>query len=378
MLSSLILAVSFQIGPFYEQRPDDDFCALRPFYAHEGEIDDVLWPVFTSHRDWWRFLFLMHYQEQDDGGWQFDLLPLWFNGHLPARGEDRVEQDYWGLFPVYGHHPSVALMHDIDFAMWPVWMRYRMPRPSERRWMTTNAVLFPFFSWRDDGSWSFWPIYGVNHQRESDHQYVLWPIVTWAGYRHDRDTAGEGNSWMIWPLYGQIRRERERQDLFVPPFFSWTETYSKTWFDCGNSAPETRLRCPWPIFEWESNSRRSRISVWPLYEHVHWRAYKEGEDAGDVTRIGWKLIEIYDDETRVFPFWTSRGDDSYFRLWPFWESDTKDDIRMSRFLALFPIRWVPSVERSWSKFWTFYESEADSKETRHSLLWGIIRWRTKK
>lgn len=378
MLSSVLLAVAFQVGPFYEQRPADDYLAVRPFYAHEGDVDDVLWPLFTSHRDWWRFCLLMHYQSQDDGGWQFDFLPFWFNGHSPARGKDRAAEDYWGLFPVYGHHPGLALMYDIDFVLWPVWMRYKMPRPSENKWLTTNTVLFPFFSWRDDGAWSVWPLYGLNHQRESDHQYVLWPIVTWASYREDRDTSGEGHSWMVWPLYGQIRRQRESQDLFLPPFFSWTKTYSKPWRDRMNSASETRLRCPWPIFEWESNAKRERFSLWPIYEHVHWRTYKQGEDAGDVTRIGWKLIEIYEDETRVFPFWVSRKDDSYFRLWPFWESQMENGVKKSRLLALFPIRWVPSVERSWSKFWTFYESEERSTCTHHSLLWGIIRWNTTK
>ena len=367
MFAELLLAATFQVGPFYEQRPADDYLAVRPFYAHEGEVDDVLWPVFTSHRDWWRFCFLMHYQSQDDGGWQFDFMPLWFNGHKPQRGEYAAE-DYWGLFPIYGHHPHILLMYDIDFALWPVWTRYRMPRPSEGKWLTTNTVLFPFFSWRDDGAWSFWPFYGLNHQRESDHQYALWPIVTWA--REDRDTAGEGTSWMFWPLYGQVRRARERQDLFIPPFFSWTETYSKSWAAHGNSAPEMRLRCPWPIFEWESNARRSRLSIWPLYERVDWRSYDKGDEAGSVTRF---------DETRVFPFWTSRKDDSYFRLWPFWESETrKDGSSKSRLLALFPMRWVPSVDRNWSKFWTFYEQESNPVCTYHSLLWGIIRWRTVK
>ena len=167
MFAELLLAATFQVGPFYEQRPADDYLAVRPFYAHEGNVDDVLWPVFTSHRDWWRFCFFLHYQSQDDGGWQFDFMPLWFNGHKPQRGESAAE-DYWGLFPIYGHHPHLLLMYDIDFALWPVWTRYRMPRPSEGKWLTTNTVLFPFFSWRDDGAWSFWPFYGINHQRESE------------------------------------------------------------------------------------------------------------------------------------------------------------------------------------------------------------------
>ena len=384
---ALILAAAFEILPFYQQKPD--YTALRPLWSSEEETTDVIWPVFTSHRDWWRFCWFVHEQDFPEGGYQFDVLPLWWNGREGRRkkeeGRGKKEEgrsvdgeSYWGLFPLWGSHPHLLMMHDLRFCLWPLWMQYRMPRKSaDGGWMTTNAVLFPFFHWRDDGAWGAWPLYGVNHQRESDHRYVLWPLVTWADYRADRDTGGEGRSWMFWPLYGQIRRERERQDLFIPPFFSWTETYPKSQAAQRNSAPDMRLRCPWPIFEWESTARRDRLSVWPLYERVRWNTYAKGEDAGSVTRFGWKLVELYDEETRVFPFWVSRKDGSYFRLWPFWESSReKDGSVHGRFLSLFPIRWVPAIDRNWAKFWTFYESDANQAYTDHSLFWGIVRWRT--
>lgn len=366
MLSSLLLATAFQIGPFYQQK--SDYVAVRPFVAVEEESVDVLWPVFTSHRDWWRFCYLVNYQDNGAEDYQFTILPVWFNGHAN-------DESYWGLFPIWGHHPHLAMMWDVDFALWPLYTHYKMPR--RREWMHTYSVLFPFFSWRTDGSWSFWPVYGVNHQRESDHRYAVWPIVTWASYRQDRDTAGEGWSWMVWPLYGQVRRERERQDLFIPPFFSWVETYSKSWAAQGNSAPEMRLRCPWPIFEWESNMRRSRLSIWPLYERVVDVDYSHGRKTSTITRFGWKLIEIYDDEVRVFPFVATGR--NHHRVWPFWEAEeTKAGFTESRVLSLFPIRWVPAVDRNWSKFWTFYEAKSSPLYTDHSLLWGIIRWRTNK
>ncbi len=369
----LSLAVAFQIGPFYQQK--SDYAALRPIVAAEDDVTDVLWPVFTSHRDWWRFCYIVNYQAADTPAgrddFQFTILPIWFNGR--ADGEA-----YWGFFPLWGHHPHVLMMHEVDFALWPLWTRYRMPRG--RDWLVTNSVLFPFFSWRSDGAWSFWPLYGLNHQRESDHRYALWPLATWASYRADRDTAGEGWSWMFWPLYGQVRRERESQDLFLPPFFSWTETWSKTWAAQGNSGPELRLRCPWPFFEWEETARRSRLSIWPLYENVKLRNYSDRKDEASVMRFGWKLVEIYDDEVRVFPFWASGK--GHFRLWPLWESESGEGstaakgVTHSRFLALFPIRWVPAIDRNWAKFWTFYENRSCPLYTDHSLLWGIIRWRS--
>lgn len=370
--SLILLAAAFQILPFYQQKPAEDYYAVRPVFAHEAETTDVVWPVFTMHRDWWRFCFIMSWQDHNgEAGYQFTLLPVWFNGR------DRDESLYMGLFPLAGYHPHVGMMYDFKFGLWPLWHQYKMPRAVRdadgtrtQTWMTTNSILFPFFSWRDDGAWSFWPLYGSSFQRESDHRYVLWPLVTWAEYRADRDTSGEGCSWMFWPLYGRIRRERETQDLYLPPFFSFAETRSV------RAQTTRRIRCPWPLVDLETTPSRRRISVWPFYERTIDIEYRTGEIEATVTRFGWKLVELYDDETRVFPLWASGR--NHFRLWPFYESDTDadTDVTSGRFLALMPIRWVPQIDRNWAKFWTFYEREETPLYTDHTVLWGIIRWRT--
>ncbi|MBO7683784.1 MAG: hypothetical protein J6T51_03560 [Kiritimatiellae bacterium] len=373
LAEAFLLASALEVGPFYEQRRD--YAALRPVVSSEGGTTDVLWPVFTSHRDWWRLCWFTHYQGYPDGGYQFDVIPLWFNGRSPG---NQGCESYWGLFPLYGRHPHVLSLYDVRFCLWPAWMRYRTPRKTAPGgWMTTDAVLFPLWHWRDDGSWGLWPLAGSSHNRADDHRYALWPLLNWKTCFEDRDTPGAGTAWMLWPLFGSVSRERESQWLFLPPLFSWAEAHSRSAPARGESAPDMRLRCPWPIFEWESTAARERLSVLPLYERVRWRAYKNGKEAGGVTRFGWRLVELYDDETRVFPFWTSRKDGSYFRLWPLWESATdRDGVSHGRFLSLFPIRWVDAVDRNWSKFWTFYENESNPVCTYHSLLWGIFRWRT--
>ena len=369
MLNSivLLLASSLQIGPFFEQK-DDDYVAVRPFYSQEAETVDVLWPLFTYHRDWWRFCYVLscHDIASSNDAWQFDLFPLFF------AGKSRMDETYWGLFPVYGHHPNLLLMYDVDFVLWPLWMHYKMPRPSNNSWLDTNTFLFPFFSFRSDGSWSFWPFYGCNEQRESTHRYAFWPLVTWAGYREDRDTAGAGYSWMAFPLWGEIRREREYQTMMLPPLFSVATVKTR-----GEAQDGVRIRAPWPFFEYEKSARRSRFSVWPLYERIEDYAYSRSGDSRLTYRFGWKLVELYDDETRVFPFWASGN--GYFRLWPFWESETDmEGIVHGRFLSLVPIRWISQIHRNWSKFWTFYESERGKTETCHSLFWGIIRWKSQR
>ncbi|MBQ4470979.1 MAG: hypothetical protein II946_01495 [Kiritimatiellae bacterium] len=379
MFAEFLVFASLQIGPFWQQT--DNSMALCPFWSSEtveadgrhAEVDttDVLWPVFTSHRDWWRFCLFTHYQEQQDGGWQFEIMPIWFNG------KDVDDGSYWGLFPLLGHHPHILMLNDWDFCLWPLWMRYKTPRSQTRgeegdAWMTSNVVLFPFFHWRDDGSWGVWPLCGVGHQRESDHYYALWPIATWASYRADRDTGGAGYSWMFWPLWASIERERESQWMFVPPFFG----YAKTPFG-------SRIRAPWPFFELERTTAKRRISVFPLFEDVRLNRYSNGSSERGATRFGWKLVELYRgedgriEETRVFPFWTSGG--SIFRVWPFWSSEKEDaagEVVHTRVLELFPIRWVDAIDRNWAPYWTFYESRSNPICTDHSLFWGIIKWRT--
>lgn len=380
MFAELLLASAFQIGPFWQER--DGSTALCPFWSAEEKEDvsttDVLWPVFTSHRDWWRFCWFLHYQKETaDGAGQFDFIPFWFNG------KDRDGDPYWGLFPVWGHHPHILLLNDWDFCLWPLWMRYKTPRPHEDRMMTSNVVLFPFFHWRDDGSWGVWPLCGHGKKRESDHSYAFWPIATWANYRSDRDTAGAGTSWMLWPLWADVSRERESQWMFLPPLFSYAETSSPVWSARGNSSRETRLRCPWPFFERESGPKRDRLSVFPFYEREEMKRYSDGAPEGGVTRFGWRLVELYEnrdgeiEESRVFPFWLKNK--THLRIWPFWSTtvlDDKGEVRHSRCLELFPIRWVDSIDRNWAPYWTFYESVSNPVCTEHSLFWGIITWRT--
>lgn len=367
LFKALLCAAAFQIGPFYEQKQDGSV-AFRPIWSRDvgSETKDFLWPLFTAHRDWWRVLFFTHYQTNDRGD-QFEIMPIWWNGSEKADGADESDT-YHAFFPVHGFHPHFALVYDLNFTFWPIWMTYKTPRPKNREWLKTTGILWPIFTMRDDGSWGLWPLYLRNYQRESLHQAALWPIVTWADYKADRDTAGAGSSWMVWPIAGGVTREREDQWLFLPPFFSYAKVADGGY----------RYHMPWPIFEYERSIRKRRISVFPLYEYSKLMTYS-GDVSSSVMRFGWRLVEVYDNEVRVFPFWVSRADDSYFRLWPFWESKRRaDGVTYGRFLSLFPIRNVDAIDRNWSKYWTLYENASYADHTEHSLLWGIIRWRTEK
>ena len=91
---ALILAAAFEILPFYQQKPD--YTALRPLWSSEAETTDVIWPVFTSHRDWWRFCWFVHEQDFPEGGYQFDVLPLWWNGREGRRKREEGRRSRGG------------------------------------------------------------------------------------------------------------------------------------------------------------------------------------------------------------------------------------------------------------------------------------------
>lgn len=391
------LASNWHVGPFFEYRRaepgDATFWALRPFYsqvrdpATRTSVYDALWPLVTSHdhadASWWSAFLLFHGDARaTDPTWSFDIYPFWFCG------ADRQDVGYWGFFPLYGHHPHFALMDDWSFVLWPIWHTY------EVKGVRSHAVCWPFVTWRDAprAGVGVWPFYGEARLRESQHRYVLWPLVTWATYDEDRDTSGAGSSWWFLPFYGEVRRARESQTMILPPFFSYTETDGAR-----------RWRLPWPLVDLESTTTRERISVFPFWEQVRGFSFAGATSEGAprakgaveerTWRVGWKWIEnteLTTDRTRerrfdFFPFvtWERRrfaaSEDSYFRLWPFWSSETVAGRTRQRTLELLPIRHIEGVERNWAPFWSLWErDERPDGRTRYSLLWNFIAWSTSK
>ena len=387
----------WSIGPFFETGAD--VIALRPLFsrqtydtrlygARDSECMDFVWPVATYHersvdRRWWRFLIAWgdSVSSGRDERWSFTVFPIVFGGNEKGKG-------YWGVFPIWGNHPHVLIMEDWNFVLWPLYHTYTV------KGVRSRAVLWPFITWREAPREGFglWPLFGWNHQRESDHRYVLWPMATWAWYHQDRDTTGEGSSWMAWPIVGRISRERERQWLFIPPFFSGVETKDAK-----------RIRAPWPFVELEKGVLRDRISFWPFYEQV-W-AYpfaKPGADSGErpppqekTHRFGWKLIEdsvLENDtskETRfsIFPFFTHekrwvKGKDgsltavgSYWRVWPFWSRAEHRGRVRSRVLDLNPIRSIDAIDRNWAPFWTLWRmDEMPDGSSCQRFLFDFFWW----
>lgn len=380
----------FRLGPFFEWNSKDGELtrfAIRPFYAwEESDFDardkdmDVLWPL--SHFGWrgdefhWRVL-MTFWQEADvterrSRDYSLAIPPFWVNG----RDQD---ENYWGLFPVYGHMPKAFFVEDIRWAMFPLWLRYRT---GGSRGIKRDYFVWPFFSLKydeDKTRWALWPLYGMKKEPDFESRFVLWPI--W----NDRTFTApnhQGTGVMLWPLFERVNTNTEQSYGLLPPFFRYTSTTSDA----------RLLRCPWPLFERYTDPKESTWKFWRIWGMTH-----RG------SRDGWwflhpimvkkqqKTVNLYTRSFRFWPFYTnevSYGYDvdgnphlqtSYFRIWPFYSSSYNEREGLKRKgLVLFPIRDVPAIERNWAPFWTFYTArqEPGSDEILHELFWGLIWWRT--
>jgi len=373
----------FRIGPFFEHRATRDggsFWAVRPFYSKvtdpvtDTRVCDVVWPIGTFHRDreqaWWRFALAYGSDNdvtRDDAAWKAALFPLWF------QGRSRQGEDYWALFPLYGHLPHVLLMDDIDFRLFPLYLDYEVNGVEREYW------LWPVFSRAGETPevrrTGVFPLYGRTEKKEASHTYAFWPFWTSAVYSGERNP---GSSWMLFPLYGRVDRAKEQQRLVLPPFFSHAQTdVSERW------------RLPWPFVETVTTPTARKRSYWPVY----------GDAARDDERrwyAVWPLLDHFSltaggrrtERSRFFPFYmretvyakdpagVEQQQERYTRVWPFYSRQADAGGSRLRALELSLIRYSGGIERNWAPFWTLYErDEQAGGDVTHDALWGLLKYR---
>ncbi len=374
----------FRLGPLFEYRATRDggtFWAVRPFYSRVNDpvsdtrVSDVVWPLGTFHRaqeqSWWRVL-LAYGSDSDvnreDAAWKTALFPFYFQGRT------RQGEDYWALFPVYGHLPHVLMMDDIDFVLFPLYLDYEVNHVDRK------YVLWPVFSRTGDEPGvqrtGVFPIYGRTQRRESQHLYAFWPFWTSAVYGSPRNP---GSSWLLFPLAGSVDRAKEQQWLFLPPFFSHATT----------DAAE-RWRMPWPLYETVTAKTSHKRSYWPFYGDMK----SEDEQRGYAV---WPLYDSYtlkkkggrEERSRFFPFYVKETlyandpagveqvKETYTRVWPFYARETTPERTRLRALELSLIRYSGGIERNWAPFWTLYERTDQENAVVHDALWGLVRHRSK-
>ncbi|MCH2174109.1 MAG: hypothetical protein MK193_00080 [Lentisphaeria bacterium] len=375
------------LGPFLEGEKTPEghyFWGFRPFYSkleipQENKVrTDVLWPLWsktrTGNKEFSRRLgggFSSNSDVTDPNSpYRKHSFPFWFSERTDEGETHRA------LFPFYGTILKFGKYEQIDFTLFPIYLKTTDSHPHEyyRYW------IWPFFgnlSGEQVSGWRAWPIYGTS-TRENDWQksYFLWPFFSWKKSTRPRIP---GSGWSFWPIYGKTQSKdnltgsEETSSMFLWPFFRFDEkpkekrTYAPWPFyqiHTGFSGPESVKKYYWPFYGWkETEKEQYKFVLWPIYTAKNQDRLLDKRQSKSVLLIYNQIATQEKD---------SNTETSYVRLWPIFskQSNTKGFFSF-RFLDFSPSRDIPALERNWVPIWTLFSIEEDENFKHKELLWGL-------
>ena len=138
------------IGPFYKFEEDSEsrMWAIPPLLSHETWKDveteewDILYPLVTYDRFGSEFRLQLFQSFSFSGGInqesemtkRLTLFPFYFQ-----QRSEKADNNYTALFPIYGHLENRFFRKEIDFLLFPLYLR------SEKSAFETRNFLYPIF-----------------------------------------------------------------------------------------------------------------------------------------------------------------------------------------------------------------------------------------
>ncbi len=362
---------------FYEQwavRP----LAIRDLHPDGSYITHFLTPLgIEKNLDpeyVWQLLPIARYSrtERADGDreWTFISLP----GIYWARTSDGRILRAW--FPFGGVLENFLSFDRIEFVLFPLYTR------TERSGNSSYQFLWPFFAYTHGPTASgghFWPFYGRSTLEDGyDRFFILWPIFHWHENRLALPPEQREVKWMFFPIIGQTRRGTFRSTTVLWPFFGYAEDPSTGFWSWDG---------PWPLVRFMDSPKEgtSRFRLWPLFWDYH-------GDGLDSRWIVWPLVNVrheeYENATKnsvyLIPFWQNwkrvdadAGRSSYQKLWPFYEiARTGEQSYRWAFPALNPLWRTIEVDEMYSWIYELYTRERDHEHIKERTWLGL--WRREK
>ena len=412
-------------GPFYyaEQSDTQKTWALPPLLSNvtdpalESHEFDFAYPALTYDRFGTEYRFQLFQLFSFSGGGlqsgatkdRFTLFPIYFQQRCADSNEN-----YTALFPIYGKLRNRLFRDEIDFALWPLYVKTKR-RPGAgsvgadeflslgNRWLrtlrgdvTTYNFIAPIFHLRyGDGmkGWQAWPLAGhelkvvttrtnVWGDPESvpgyEKSFVLWPI--WSSEERDIGATNSSRFSSLLPFYTKLRSpERDSTSYLWPCGLTLTDDRAKKY-------RETDVL--WPIFVYARGEGKTSTRVWPLFGQAHndtlesnfylWPLYKFNRIHADpLDRSRTRLLLFLYSDTREKN--TSTGKEARrVDCWPLF-TRTQDFSGNSRLQVLSLIEPIlsksKSIDRNWSPVWSLWRSERNPKSgaSSQSLLWNLYR-----
>jgi hypothetical protein len=413
------------LGPlFYRQQRDTEHTlAVPPLFSHttddatEATEFDFVYPLLTYDRFGgefrWQLFQLLSFaggkSQDEESTRRFTVFPLYFQ----QRSQD-PSKNYTALFPIYGHLQNRLYRSEIDFALWPIYVKtVRRPSASalpddpflrlpyrylsaRRGDITTYNYFYPFFHLRYGNGlsgWQLWPLVGYEQKQ------VTQVTNTWG----DIETVpGREKQFILWPFWFDEHRnigsENAEHAQGLIPFYSFLrssqrDSTSYLW-PLGVTVTDDRLKkyreidAPWPIVVFAQGEGKTAQRVFPFFGRASstnlesnfylWPVYKYNRIHSDAldrerTRILFFLYSKVNEKNTKTGATFERTD-----FLPFFRHrrDFNGNTRLQLFSPLEPI--LPnskSIDRNWSPLWSVWRAEKNLKtgDASQSLLWNLYR-----
>jgi len=413
------------IGPFFnrEERPDAHSWGVPPLMTSIEEGDaawrefDFLYPIVTYDRFGAEYRFqVLQLFSFSGGGLQsgetkdrFTLFPIYFH----QRSTD-TNENYTAVFPFYGKLRNRLFRSEIDFVLWPLYVRTKRSPGSGTvgaeeflsigsRWarsrrgdVTTYNFLAPIFHLRyGDGlrGWQAWPLFGHEKKKVTvrtnswgdaetvsghEQSFILWPI--WLTNTREIGTTNTSYFKSLFPFYNSLRSPaRDSTSYLWPIGLTLTDDRARQYHE---------VDVLWPVFEYARGEGKTLTRVWPLFGVAHndvmernfylWPIYRYSRIHSEPldrsrTQI---LFFLYSDvkEKNTETLQTARRID----CWPLFShtEDRQGNSRLQVFSLIEPIlSKSKSIDRNYSPLWSVWRSENNpvSGANSQSLLWNLYR-----
>jgi len=420
------------LGPlFHRQKTEaENILAFPPFFSHsvrpdtDAEEYDVLYPLLSFDRFGreyrWHLIQLFNFtggqNQAEVERHQFNLFPVYMQQRSPD-----TNLNYTALFPIYGHLKNRIFRSEIDFALWPLYVKTvrrasASPLPMDpeanlkrqflnarRGEVTTYNYVYPFFHLRyGDGmnGWQLWPLLGHEHKEITtktnswgdlettsgyDKRFALWPF--YFNQHREIGTANPEDQLVVLPFYSRLRSPLRDSTSYLVPFgLTITDDRARKYREVG---------APWPFIVFARGEGKTANRVWPFFSQVHsdtpesrleskfylWPLYKFNGAHSPPLDYG---------RTRILLFlashtFTKSSETGNFRtrtdLWPLFthQRDYNGNARLQIFAPLEPILPASkSIERNYSPLWSVWRAENNPRTgaASQSLLWNLYRRET--
>lgn len=414
-------------GPFFYDQTSDDVrtWAVPPLMSSlcaaptDSAEFDLLYPLLTYDRygPEYRFqvLQLLSFSGGENQAAQgvdrFTVFPIYFQQRSPNSNEN-----YTALFPVYGKLRNRLFRAEMDFVLWPLFVKTkRKPGAGTvgaeeflslgNRWaqsrrgdITTYNFIAPFFHLRyGDGlrGWQVWPLAGHEEKKITvrtnawgdeetvpgyEKSFALWPI--WSSSTRDTGTTNQSDFSALLPFYSSLRSPLRDSTTYLWP--------------CGLTLTDDRARryeevnVLWPVFSYARGVGKTTTRVWPVFGFSHndvmernfllWPLYKYSRIHSppldrERTQILFFLYSNKREENTTTGKTSSRVD-----CWPLFtrKRDSQGNTSLQVLSVLEPIFPASkSIERNYSQLWSVWRTEksAQTGAASQSLLWNLYSHR---